>query len=162
MKKKSITVFLALVLGIFGIHRFYLGQRWRGIAHILIWAIIFIYQLSHGYDYLNINPIIKTAVFIAPFAIAIIDVFVFMFMSSKEFRAKYQLQDLKYMTSFEKQEALAKNQQQLSASTSPMEEDFSALISEDVQEKIAKYGRMYEEELLTKEEFLALKKSIMK
>src|SRR5690606_18289118 len=34
-KTKTATILLALFLGTFGVHRFYLGQYWRGIFYVL-------------------------------------------------------------------------------------------------------------------------------
>ena len=36
MKKKGVTAVLALLFGIFGVHRFYLGERLKGAIHLVI------------------------------------------------------------------------------------------------------------------------------
>lgn len=65
MKSKSTTVLLALFLGTFGAHRFYLGQIGLGVAYLLFcWTFI-------------------------PLIIATIDFFGFLFMSEEKFNRKY-------------------------------------------------------------------------
>lgn len=62
---KNTTIILALFLGTFGAHRFYLKQYWRGILCILFsWTFI-------------------------PTIISIIDVIIFAIMSEKKFNEKY-------------------------------------------------------------------------
>ncbi len=64
-KSKTTTIILALFLGTFGIHRFYLGQYWKGIFSILFcWTYI-------------------------PTIISLIDVIVFAVMSQDKFDEKY-------------------------------------------------------------------------
>lgn len=41
MKKKSVAATLALFMGIFGVHRFYLGQRFLGILYMVLFFITF-------------------------------------------------------------------------------------------------------------------------
>lgn len=67
MKSKSTTVLLAFFLGGLGIHRFYLGQSSKGIFYLIFcWTFI-------------------------PAFIALIDFFVFIFMSEDNFNYKYNL-----------------------------------------------------------------------
>lgn len=67
MKSKSTTVLLAFFLGGLGIHRFYLGQSGKGILYLIFcWTFI-------------------------PAFIALIDFFVFIFMSEDNFNYKYNL-----------------------------------------------------------------------
>ncbi len=67
MKSKLTTVLLAFFLGGLGIHRFYLGQNGIGILYLVFcWTFI-------------------------PSLIALIDFFVFLFMSEYRFNSKYNL-----------------------------------------------------------------------
>lgn len=64
-KSKTTTILLALFLGTFGVHRFYLGQYWRGILYILFfWTWI-------------------------PTLISLIDVVIYGVMSNDRFDIKY-------------------------------------------------------------------------
>lgn len=64
-KSKKITIILALFLGSIGIHRFYLGQFWKGLLCVLFcWTYI-------------------------PLVIALVDVIVFATMSKEKFDSKY-------------------------------------------------------------------------
>lgn len=65
MKNKTTAVLLALFLGGFGAHQFYLGNNKRGLVYLLfIWALI-------------------------PGLIALIDFFILLFMSEDTFNEKY-------------------------------------------------------------------------
>lgn len=65
MKNKVIAIILALFLGIFGAHKFYLGEKKQGILYlILCWTAI-------------------------PFILGIIDAIIILTMSSKRFNVKY-------------------------------------------------------------------------
>jgi TM2 domain-containing membrane protein YozV len=67
MKSKFTTVILAFFLGGLGIHRFYLGQNKLGLLYLLFcWTFI-------------------------PAFIALIDFFIFIFMSEDNFNYKYNL-----------------------------------------------------------------------
>lgn len=66
MKDKNVAALLALFLGVFGVHRFYLGDTGRGILHLFfMWAV----------------PIVAL--------IAIIDMIVFFTMDQEQFDFKY-------------------------------------------------------------------------
>jgi len=41
MKNKIVAGFLALFFGIFGVHRFYLGRRFWGVMHMLLFFFTF-------------------------------------------------------------------------------------------------------------------------
>ena len=157
MKKKSIATVLALLLGFLGLHRFYLGQRKYGIAQLVL-AIVTIVLIAATNEP---NPIIIGLIF-TTLIIGIIDFFLLLFMSKYEFRAKYQMQDLQYMNSFEKEAFLQQNDvaQLPNPTNNTSDEDFSELLNEEVKEKIARYGRLYEKGMLTEQEFLSLKKSL--
>lgn len=77
-KQRKTAALLALLLGIFGAHRFYLGQRRRGIAH-LVFAIIGILSLDGGGS--PFLPILAI--------IAVIDAVLFFTMSDEAFDQKY-------------------------------------------------------------------------
>lgn len=79
-KNRKTTALLALFLGIFGAHRFYLGQRRRGIAH-LVFAIIGI--LSVNGDPGPFLPVLAI--------IAVIDAVLFFTMSNQAFDRKYNM-----------------------------------------------------------------------
>lgn len=67
MKSKFTTAILAFFLGGLGIHRFYLGQNKLGLLYLLFcWTFI-------------------------PAFIALIDFFIFIFMSEDNFNYKYNL-----------------------------------------------------------------------
>ncbi len=68
MKSKVTAALLALFLGGLGIHRFYLGQTMTGLLYLVFcWTFI-------------------------PYLIALIDFFVFIFMSEDRFNFKYNFQ----------------------------------------------------------------------
>lgn len=65
MKNKGVTILLTFFFGWLGIHRFYLGQKGKGILYILSWLIL-------------LNPLL-----------VFIDFIVFIVMSESTFNAKY-------------------------------------------------------------------------
>lgn len=78
MKKKSVAGVLALFLGILGVHRFYLGQRFLGIIYFVLTCFLFVLSVEeHG-------P------FIAPMAIlGFIDAILLLAMPQEDFDARY-------------------------------------------------------------------------
>ena len=49
MLNKNLAGFFAIFLGMFGVHRFYLGQRGKGIAQfVFFWASVFLVSVSYG------------------------------------------------------------------------------------------------------------------
>ena len=66
MKNKGLTTILALFFGVFGVHRFYLGQKFLGVLYIVLF---FVFGLS--------------------FIISLIDVLGFLFMSKERFDYRY-------------------------------------------------------------------------
>ena len=82
MKKKHIAGILALLFGIFGVHRFYLGQKKKGILYL---GLFFIGLL------LAINPpyFDEPPLMIFPAIIGFIDAILFFVMPQKEFNYKY-------------------------------------------------------------------------
>ena len=81
-KKRKTAALLALLLGIFGAHRFYLGQRRRGIAH-LVFAVLGILSLDGGGS--PFLPILAI--------IAVIDAVLFFTMSDEAFDRKYNIEE---------------------------------------------------------------------
>jgi len=82
MKKKHIAGILALFFGIFGVHRFYLGQKKKGILYLGLFFIGFL---------LAINPphFDDPPLFFFPAIIGFIDAILFFVMPQKEFNYKY-------------------------------------------------------------------------
>jgi len=82
MKKKGVAFVLAFFLGVFGVHRFYLGQRKLGMIYLAIFLIGFIHITTvHYWD----GP----PFFIVTAIIAFIDSILFLAMPKDEFDAKY-------------------------------------------------------------------------
>jgi len=79
-KNRKTAALLALFLGIFGAHRFYLGQRRRGIAH-LIFAVLGILSANGGP-----GPFLPVLAIIA-----VIDTVLFFTMSDQAFDRKYNM-----------------------------------------------------------------------
>lgn len=78
MKKKSIAALLAMMLGPYGLHRFYLGQRALGIVYLVIGTFLTMVTIIEG----------EPAILIAAL-IALIDAILFAVMPQEEFDAKY-------------------------------------------------------------------------
>jgi tetratricopeptide (TPR) repeat protein len=70
MLKKDLAGFLAFFLGIFGVHRFYLGQWWRGAAQFLgFWTLVALVADTNGDMPL---PFILVGFILAPIITAIV------------------------------------------------------------------------------------------
>lgn len=79
MKKKIVVSVLALLGGVFGVHRFYLNQQVRGIAHFLFGAFgVFILTVEN-------TPFVLMFAFL----IAVIDAVLFFAMPQSDFDNKY-------------------------------------------------------------------------
>ena len=78
MKRKSVATVLAFFFGIFGTHRFYLGQRSLGVLYLLGFFFSLAIIISGG------PPLI-----IAPAILAFIDSILLLAMPQEEFDAKY-------------------------------------------------------------------------
>ncbi|CAH0999543.1 hypothetical protein LEM8419_00843 [Neolewinella maritima] len=88
MLKKDLAGFFAFFLGIFGVHRFYLGQWWRGAAQFVgFWAIIAMLAETGGEMPL---PFILVGFVLAPLITAI----VFWSTPYERWAAKYDPQAL--------------------------------------------------------------------
>ena len=78
MKKKTVAGFLALIFGFFGVHRFYLGQRFYGILHVLLALFAILITAEE-----NI-PLV-----IAPAMLGFIDAVLFFAMPREDFDQRY-------------------------------------------------------------------------
>lgn len=83
MKKKQVAAILALLLGIFGVHRFYLGQRKKAILYFGSF-IIGLLLLAFDID-ADIGPLF----FVIPAIVGLIDSVLFFVMPKEEFNYKY-------------------------------------------------------------------------
>lgn len=78
MKKKNVAGFLALLFGFFGVHRFYLGQRFFGVLHLVLAFFAILITAEE-----NI-PLV-----IAPALIGFIDAILFFAMPREDFDQRY-------------------------------------------------------------------------
>ena len=78
MKKKGTTALLALMFGLFGVHRFYLGQRLKGFLQVILFMITMIITIEED------APVI-----FIPAIIGFIDAVLFYVMPEEEFDEKY-------------------------------------------------------------------------
>ena len=79
MKKKVVAGFLAFFLGIWGVHRFYLGQRTLGVFYILAFGILMIpTSLSHGIPFIGMVALL-----------GFLDAVLLLVMPKEEFDRKY-------------------------------------------------------------------------
>ena len=78
MKNKTVAATLALLMGIFGVHRFYLGQRFIGIVHLIFFFFAFGLTVDEG------EPFI-----LAPALVGFIDAVLLFVMPPEEFDDKY-------------------------------------------------------------------------
>ena len=82
MKKKNVAGILAFILGIFGVHRFYLGQKAIGLVHLGSFFIGLALSIFSPWD----NPALFFAV---PAIIGLIDSVLFFVMPQIDFDKKY-------------------------------------------------------------------------
>lgn len=80
MKNKIVASFLALFFGIFGVHRFYLGQRFVGFLHIIAFFFLLVVMERTYTDFPL--PVI-------PALIGFIDAILFMAMPKEDFDDRY-------------------------------------------------------------------------
>lgn len=78
MKKKGTTALLALVFGIFGMHRFYLGERFKGFVMLFIFFVTISITIEAG------EPLIMF-----PAILALIDAVLFFVKPKEDFDEKY-------------------------------------------------------------------------
>ena len=83
MKNKLVTAFLALTFGVFGVHRFYLGQQVWGILMFLA-AMLGILMMAAPPD--------PVPIIIVPALIGFIDAILFVVMPQEDFDQKYNTQ----------------------------------------------------------------------
>lgn len=91
MKKKGVAFVLAFFLGVFGVHRFYLGQRKLGMLYLAVFLVGFIHITT--FDYYNGPPL-----FIITAIIAFVDSILFLAMPKEEFDVKYNQGKTAYPT----------------------------------------------------------------
>lgn len=84
MKNKIVAAILALFFGVMGVHRFYLGRKFWGIMHLLLFAITLAMTISHA------GPFI-----IAPAILGFIDAILFFVMPQDDFDDKYNAKYLR-------------------------------------------------------------------
>ena len=82
MKKKNLAGLLALLFGVFGVHRFYLGEKQKGILYISTFFIGLILAINP--PYIDEPPLL-----IFPAIVAFIDAILFFAMPTRDFNAKY-------------------------------------------------------------------------
>jgi tetratricopeptide (TPR) repeat protein len=82
MKNKQVAGLLALFFGIFGTHRFYLGQHKRGILYFVLFLVTF-FITTTTFAWTGPPPIILPAL------LAFVDALVLLAMPGAEFDAKY-------------------------------------------------------------------------
>ncbi|MEL6863457.1 MAG: NINE protein [Bacteroidota bacterium] len=78
MKNKNVAGFLAFFVGMFGAHRFYLGQRFRGIVMMAGFFLAFIATIESDMPFIAILSII-----------ALVDAILFLVMPKEEFDLRY-------------------------------------------------------------------------
>jgi tetratricopeptide (TPR) repeat protein len=83
MLNKNLAGFFAFFLGIFGVHRFYLGQWWRGALQFAgFWALVFLNAETNGDGPF---PFLMAGIVLAPMITAL----VFWAMPKKKWQKKY-------------------------------------------------------------------------
>lgn len=78
MKNKTVAGTLALMLGVFGVHRFYLGKKAQGVLHLLLFFFTLMITIEEG------APLIMV-----PALLGFIDAVLFFVMPQTDFDAKY-------------------------------------------------------------------------
>ncbi|HMQ48984.1 MAG TPA: NINE protein [Saprospiraceae bacterium] len=78
MKKKSVAGILALFMGIFGVHRFYLGQRFLGVVYFLLTCFLFVISFEE-----HMPAILPMGI------LGFIDAILFLAMPKEDFDARY-------------------------------------------------------------------------
>lgn len=78
MKKKGVAGVLALLFGLWGVHRFYLGERIKGFLMIALFAVTMVITIEEG-----------VPAIMAPAIIGLIDAILFFAMPREDFDEKY-------------------------------------------------------------------------
>ena len=84
MKNKIVAAILALFFGVLGVHRFYLGRKFWGIMHLMLFAATFTLTVN------KVGPFI-----IAPAILGFIDAVLFFVMPQEDFDDKYNAKYLR-------------------------------------------------------------------
>ncbi len=92
MKNKYVASTLAFTLGIWGVHRFYLGQRFRGF-----------FQFGFGIASLMLSIALEGPFIVIPALIAFIEAVLFLAMPKVEFDEKYNKKYLAFTRSHQQQ-----------------------------------------------------------
>ncbi len=87
MKSKSTAAILALLFGIFGLHRYYLGKKFQGILHTILFFITFLISTN--------NPSAEAA-FLLPAILGFMDAVLLFVMPRQEFDEKYNARYLEF------------------------------------------------------------------
>ncbi len=139
MKSKTVTGVLAIILGIWGVHRLYLGQRLKGLLQLLF--TLFLLYLSFELD----APIVMAAMLLA-----FIDAILFWVMPKEEFDRKFNRHVLSdpsyayqphYQTGFRRQRSHAsrKNRFRAAGIAKYREYDIDGAIDDFVQSLRIRY-----------------------
>ncbi len=175
MKQKRIAALLAFFLGIFGAHRFYLGQRFFGIVICTLTTLAFIITTQEGV------PLI-----IAPAVFAFVESVLFAVMPREDFDEKYntkylsdkqtaefdEMEEAPYQGwSYQLQSEAKKFKQEMTTEAAaftampPLPEEEQLELKEnpslDLLDQITHYGNLRDQGLLTEEEFEHLKKRLL-
>lgn len=78
MKNKYVAATLAFILGIFGVHRFYLGKRFWGVVHFILFMITFLITVEE-----------RTPLILFPALLGFIDAVLLFVMPQEEFDERY-------------------------------------------------------------------------
>ncbi|MEY3322738.1 MAG: hypothetical protein RLZZ417_2321 [Bacteroidota bacterium] len=87
MKSKSTAATLALLFGIFGLHRYYLGKKFQGILHTILFFITFLISTN--------NPSAEAALLL-PAILGFMDAILLFVMPRQEFDEKYNARYLEF------------------------------------------------------------------
>ncbi len=117
-RRKGVAFLLALLFGVFGVHRFYLGQRGRGIAMLVISIITLIGTIEEGVPLIAIMGII-----------AFIDAILLLFMPRLEFDNKYNV-DLNREVPRSKKRRQRKQPQRIRVKEDPTKKIFDTAVRE--------------------------------
>lgn len=83
MKSKQVAGVLALLFGIFGVHRFYLGKRFWGVLHLILFFFCFAVTVEEGAPFI-----------LAPALLGFIDAVLLFVMPKEEFDERYNFKYL--------------------------------------------------------------------
>jgi len=89
MKNKLTAALLALLFGIFGTHRYYLGKKFQGILHTILFIITFLITTKSGSDSFEIAIAL-------PAILGFMDAVLLFVMPKQEFDEKYNTKYLEF------------------------------------------------------------------